>query len=66
MLLLDEPFGGVDLPSAELLTALVDELALAGRGLLDRDARRRAGELVGRVLCLEPAGGRVRPSGATS
>jgi ABC-type Mn2+/Zn2+ transport system ATPase subunit len=34
VLLLDEPFGGVDLPSAELLTALVDGLARDGHGLL--------------------------------
>jgi ABC-type Mn2+/Zn2+ transport system ATPase subunit len=34
LLLLDEPFAGTDAPSAELLTALFDELAAEGRGLL--------------------------------
>jgi len=34
LLLLDEPFSGTDAPSAELLTALFDELAAEGRGLL--------------------------------
>ena len=34
VLLLDEPFGGVDVPSAELLSNLLDELAGEGRGLL--------------------------------
>ncbi len=34
LLLLDEPFAGIDAPSAELLTALFDELADEGRGLL--------------------------------
>ncbi len=34
LLLLDEPFAGIDAPSAELLTVLFDELAAEGRGLL--------------------------------
>ena len=34
ILLLDEPFTGVDRPSAELLEQLLDELAQAGRGIL--------------------------------
>jgi ABC-type Mn2+/Zn2+ transport system ATPase subunit len=34
LLLLDEPFAGIDAPSAELLAALFDELAAEGRGLL--------------------------------
>ena len=34
MILLDEPFTGLDAPSAERLTLLIDELAAEGRGLL--------------------------------
>ena len=34
MLLLDEPFTGVDEPSADLLERLLDELAAEGRGIL--------------------------------
>jgi ABC-type Mn2+/Zn2+ transport system ATPase subunit len=34
VLLLDEPFTGVDLPSAELLESLLTELAAEGRGVL--------------------------------
>ncbi len=34
LVLLDEPFAGTDAPSAELLSALFDELAAEGRGLL--------------------------------
>ena len=34
LLLLDEPFAGIDAPSAELLATLFDELATEGRGLL--------------------------------
>jgi ABC-type Mn2+/Zn2+ transport system ATPase subunit len=34
ILLLDEPFTGVDRPSAELLARLLDELATEGRGVL--------------------------------
>ncbi|MSX01724.1 MAG: ATP-binding cassette domain-containing protein, partial [Actinobacteria bacterium] len=34
LLLLDEPFAGIDAPSAELLSALFDDLAAEGRGLL--------------------------------
>ena len=34
ILLLDEPFTGLDAPSAERLTLLIDELAAEGRGLL--------------------------------
>jgi ABC-type Mn2+/Zn2+ transport system ATPase subunit len=52
VLLLDEPFGGVDVPSAELLTALLDELAHEGRGLLiaTHDVEQATGW--DRVLCL--------------
>ena len=52
ILLLDEPFTGVDQPSAELLEALLAELASEGRGLLiathDIDQARASD----RVLCL--------------
>ena len=34
LLLLDEPFAGIDAPSAALLAALFDQLAAEGRGLL--------------------------------
>ena len=34
LVILDEPFAGTDAPSAELLSALFDELAAEGRGLL--------------------------------
>ncbi|MEI6791647.1 MAG: metal ABC transporter ATP-binding protein [Actinomycetes bacterium] len=34
LLLLDEPFAGIDAPSAELLAQLFDQLAAEGRGLL--------------------------------
>jgi len=52
VLLLDEPFSGVDVPSAELLTALLDELAHEGRGLLiaTHDVEQASGW--DRVLCL--------------
>ena len=52
ILLLDEPFTGVDQPSAELLETLIAELAAEGRGLListhDIDQARASD----RVLCL--------------
>jgi ABC-type Mn2+/Zn2+ transport system ATPase subunit len=52
VLLLDEPFSGVDVPSAELLTSLLDELAHEGRGLLiaTHDVEQASGW--DRVLCL--------------
>jgi ABC-type Mn2+/Zn2+ transport system ATPase subunit len=52
VLLLDEPFSGVDVTSAELLTSLLDELAAEGRGLLiaTHDLEQAAGW--DRVLCL--------------
>jgi ABC-type Mn2+/Zn2+ transport system ATPase subunit len=52
ILLLDEPFSGVDRPSAELLTRLLDDLAGEGRGLLTAThdvEQARAWDL---VLCL--------------
>ena len=52
VLLLDEPFIGVDLPSEDLLERLIDELAAEGRGTListhDIDQARGCD----RVLCL--------------
>jgi manganese/iron transport system ATP-binding protein/manganese/zinc/iron transport system ATP- binding protein len=52
VVLLDEPFAGVDARSAEILERLVDELAAGGRGVLvathDVDQARR----LDRVLCL--------------
>jgi ABC-type Mn2+/Zn2+ transport system ATPase subunit len=52
VLLLDEPFGGVDVPSAELMSTLLDELAREGRGLLiaTHDLEQASGW--DRVLCL--------------
>jgi ABC-type Mn2+/Zn2+ transport system ATPase subunit len=52
VLLLDEPFSGVDVTSADLLTSLLDELAAEGRGLLiaTHDLEQAAGW--DRVLCL--------------
>ena len=62
ILLLDEPFTGVDQPSAELLEQLLGELAGEGRGILiathDVDQARRLGQ---RALP-EPAPDRVRPA----
>jgi ABC-type Mn2+/Zn2+ transport system ATPase subunit len=52
VLLLDEPFGGVDVPSAEVLTALVDELAGEGRGLLIATHDIEQASTWDRVLCL--------------
>ena len=52
VLLLDEPFGGVDLPSAELLTVLVDELARDGHGLLIATHDVEQASSWDRVLCL--------------
>ena len=52
VLLLDEPFAGLDTPSAELVMGLIDELAAAGRTLLiaTHDVEQaRAWDL---VLCL--------------
>jgi ABC-type Mn2+/Zn2+ transport system ATPase subunit len=52
VLLLDEPFIGVDRPSEDLLERLIDELAAEGRGIListhDIDQARGCD----RVLCL--------------
>jgi ABC-type Mn2+/Zn2+ transport system ATPase subunit len=51
-LLLDEPFTGVDVPSAEILERLLRELAAEGRGIMiathDVEQARRSA----RVLCL--------------
>ncbi len=52
VLLLDEPFSGLDAPSAELLMGLLDELAAEGRGLLvaTHDVAQARGW--DKVLCL--------------
>ena len=52
LLLLDEPFAGLDAPSARALTALLDDLAAEGRALLM--ATHDLGQARGwdRVLCL--------------
>jgi ABC-type Mn2+/Zn2+ transport system ATPase subunit len=52
VLLLDEPFGGVDVASAELLTTLLDELAEEGRGLLIATHDVEQAAAWDRVLCL--------------
>jgi ABC-type Mn2+/Zn2+ transport system ATPase subunit len=52
VLLLDEPFSGVDLASAELLTSLLDELAHEGRGLLIATHDLEQATAWDRVLCL--------------
>jgi ABC-type Mn2+/Zn2+ transport system ATPase subunit len=52
VLLLDEPFGGVDVPSAELLSALLDELARESRGLLIATHDLEQASRWDRVLCL--------------
>jgi ABC-type Mn2+/Zn2+ transport system ATPase subunit len=56
VLLLDEPFGGVDVPSADLLSALLDELAGEGRGLLIATHDLEQAEGWDRVLCLNRRG----------
>jgi ABC-type Mn2+/Zn2+ transport system ATPase subunit len=52
LVLLDEPFTGVDVASAQVLTALIDELAADGRGVLvaTHDVDQARG--FDRVLCL--------------
>jgi ABC-type Mn2+/Zn2+ transport system ATPase subunit len=52
VLLLDEPFSGVDVPSAELLTRLLDELAHEGHGLLIATHDVEQASDWDRVLCL--------------
>ncbi len=52
VLLLDEPFSGVDIPSAELLTSLLDELAGEGRALLIATHDVEQASAWDRVLCL--------------
>ena len=64
VLLLDEPFTGVDQPSAELLDRLLDDLAAEGRGVVDRDARPRAGPPLGPGALPQPPPDRVRAPGA--
>jgi ABC-type Mn2+/Zn2+ transport system ATPase subunit len=50
--LLDEPFSGVDVTSAELLSSLLDELAREGRGLLIATHDLEQATRWDRVLCL--------------
>jgi ABC-type Mn2+/Zn2+ transport system ATPase subunit len=52
VLLLDEPFTGVDRPSEELLTRVLDELAAEGRGLLVATHDLEQARHWDRVLCL--------------
>jgi ABC-type Mn2+/Zn2+ transport system ATPase subunit len=52
IMLLDEPFSGVDRPSAELLTGLLDDLAAEGRGLLVATHDVEQARAWDRVLCL--------------
>jgi len=52
VLLLDEPFGGVDVPSAEVLSTLLDDLAGEGRGLLIATHDVEQASAWDRVLCL--------------
>ena len=52
VLLLDEPFGGVDVPSSELLSGLLDVLAREGRGLLIATHDVEQASAWDRVLCL--------------
>jgi ABC-type Mn2+/Zn2+ transport system ATPase subunit len=51
-LLLDEPFSGVDQPSAELLERLLGQLASEGRGLLVATHDLEQARRFDRVLCL--------------
>ena len=52
VLLLDEPFSGVDVTSADLLTSLLDDLAAEGRGLLIATHDLEQAARWDRVLCL--------------
>jgi len=52
VLLLDEPFSGVDQPSAELLDRLLDALAAEGRGVLIATHDLEQARRWDRVLCL--------------
>ena len=52
ILLLDEPFTGVDIPSAQLLEELLSELAAEGRGILIATHDLEQVEGWDRVLCL--------------
>ena len=60
VLLLDEPFTGLDAPSAERLEALLGELAGRGARRADRDPRRRPGARVGPRAVPQPPPGRLR------
>jgi len=64
-LLLDEPFAGVDQPSAELLERLFAELAAEGRGLLVATHDLDQARTFDRVLCLNRRQIAFGPPGAT-
>ena len=63
VLLLDEPFTGVDRPSAELLETLIAELAAEGRGVLIATHDLDQALALGRGPVPEPPDGRVRAPG---
>ena len=52
LLLLDEPFSGLDVPSAKGLEALIGELAGEGRGIVIATHDLRQARRWDRVLCL--------------
>jgi len=52
IVLLDEPFTGVDQPSAEILEALVDQLAADGRAVLVATHDLEQARRLDRVLCV--------------
>jgi ABC-type Mn2+/Zn2+ transport system ATPase subunit len=52
ILLLDEPFTGVDRPSADLIDRLLDDLAAEGRGILIATHDVEQARRWERVLCL--------------
>ena len=60
VLLLDEPFTGLDAPSAERLEALLAELGRRGPRAADRHPRRRPGARLGPRAVPQPPPGRVR------
>ena len=63
VILLDEPFTGLDAPSTERLEALLGELAGEGRARDDRHARRRPGARLGQRAVPQPPPGRLRRAG---
>ena len=65
VILLDEPFTGLDAPSAERLEALLARARRRGARRDDRHPRRRPGARVGQRAVPQPPPGRLRPAGAT-